>query len=293
MPEQRDDHAERTWLSVDGLRLFARDYAGAAGPARLPVVCLHGLTRNSRDFEDLAPAIAALGRRVVVPDIRGRGRSQYDPNPRNYAPRVYASDIARLLDDLGLRRAVFIGTSMGGLITMALALSRPGAIAATILNDVGPEIDPAGIARIASYAGKPVQLETWEDAKAYVQRTAGFAYPRFADEDWDRLVARTFMPGSDRPRLDYDPNIAKPLATGRIKTSSWFAWRLFRRATRGRPSLLVRGALSDIVTEAIALKMRRANRRLRLAEIPEVGHAPTLDEPSSRQAVLEFLGDIP
>ena len=163
--------AEQRWSSPDGLSLYARDYAASGGGARLPVVCLHGLTRNAKDFEAVAPRIAALGRRVIVPDVRGRGLSARDPNPANYHPKVYARDVAGLLDALGIPRAIFLGTSMGGIITMALAAARPKLIAASILNDVGPEIASEGVARILGYAGKGTRIGSWQDAADYLRRT--------------------------------------------------------------------------------------------------------------------------
>lgn len=234
--------------------------------------------------------IASLGRRVIVPDVRGRGRSEYDPRPMNYQPRTYARDVVELLDSLGISRAIFVGTSMGGLITLALATIRKRAIAGIVLNDAGPEIAREGIARISEYAGKPVALETWDDADAYVRRTTGSAFPDFQDADWQAFVARTFRPGPDgSPQLDYDPNIAKPIAKGRIRAASWLAWPIFRRVTAGCPALLIRGALSDIVTAEIALRMRRKSRAMRVVEVPRVGHAPTLSEPAARDALVEFL----
>src|SRR5213075_2745189 len=134
--------SERRWTSADGLSLYARDYAGGDGEARLPVICLHGLTRNSKDFEDVAPVIAASGRRVIVPDVRGRGRSGYARDPASYEPKTYARDVLDLMDGLGIARAVFIGTSMGGLITMTVAALRSKAVAAVVLNDVGPAVAP-------------------------------------------------------------------------------------------------------------------------------------------------------
>ena len=138
---------DRTWTSADGLALFARDHAPASGPAKLPVICIHGLTRNSRDFEVLAPLIAAQGRRVLSIDVRGRGNSGRDPNPANYNPAVYAADVIALMAQSGIGRAHFVGTSMGGLITMTLCAMRPDLIAGAVLNDIGPEVGAAGIAR--------------------------------------------------------------------------------------------------------------------------------------------------
>ena len=145
--------AERWWISGDGLNLCASDYASAAGEARLPIICLHGLTRNAKDFAEVAPRLAGTGRRILVPDVRGRGRSDRDPDPSHYTPKVYARDVLDLMRSLGMARALFLGTSMGGIITMTLMAIRPSVVAGAILNDVGPEVAPEGIARIMSYVG--------------------------------------------------------------------------------------------------------------------------------------------
>ena len=183
---------ERNWRSRDGLKLYARDYPVAGGEPRLPVICLHGLTRNSKDFEDIAPIIAATGRRVIIPDVRGRGHSDRDPNPNNYKPPVYARDVIEMMAVLGIPRAVFLGMSMGGIITMTLAALRLKVIAAAILNDVGPAIAPEGLARILGYAGKPVEVHDWAEATDYVRRTNAAALPGLSDGDWQRLARRVF-----------------------------------------------------------------------------------------------------
>jgi pimeloyl-ACP methyl ester carboxylesterase len=285
--------AEREWRSRDGLKLYAGDYAGAGGGCRLPVICLHGFTRNSKDFEEVAPRIAAGGRRVLVPDVRGRGRSSADPNPQNYLPKVYARDMLDLMDGLGIARAVFIGTSMGGLITMAVAALRSRAVAAAVLNDVGPETGKAGIERILSYAGQPATIENWQDAVDYVRRTNGVAFPGYSGSDWEAFARRTFREEHGRPVLDYDPAIAVPHAGKPPTTRSLLAALLFRRLARKRPTLLVRGELSDLTTEQIASRMKRVAPSLRLAVVPDVGHAPTLDEPEAIAAIDEFLRAVP
>ncbi len=284
--------SERRWTSPDGLSLYARDYAGTDGGARLPVVCLHGLTRNSKDFEDLAPRIAASGRRVIVPDIRGRGQSAHDAHPARYNPRTYARDVLAMMDSLGIAEAIFIGTSMGGLITMTLAAMRSKAVAAAILNDVGPAIAPEGLARILSYAGKGAQVESWEDAVAYVQTTSGIAFPEYGEEDWRRLAKRTFRDRQGRPELDYDPAIATPLRKPH-KLVELMAWMLFRRLARRRPTLLIRGGLSDIISADIAARMRKAAPGMHEVIVPGVGHAPTLDEPVALAAIHTFLDSAP
>lgn len=283
---------ERRWTSPDGLSLFARDYAAGDGGALLPVVCLHGLTRNSKDFEAIAPRIAAMGRRVIVPDVRGRGQSARDPNPANYHPKVYARDVAGLLDSLGIPRAIFLGTSMGGIITMALAALRPKLIAAAILNDVGPEIAPEGVARILGYAGKGADIANWQDAANYLRGTSSAAMPTFTDEDWERFARRTFRDGPEGPELDYDPAISGKLTMpGRL--TIFIARLLFRRLARGRPLLLLRGALSDLITADIAARMAKAAPAIEIVVVPDVGHAPTLDEPVAVDAIAQFLRTVP
>ena len=177
-------YAERLFTSEDGLDLYARDYAGADGQARLPVIAIHGLTRNSADFHGIATLLAQGGRRVLAVDVRGRGRSDRAPDPMTYQPATYAKDVLALLSQTGIERAVFLGTSMGGLITMAVSALRSKVIAAAILNDIGPEVDKAGLARIAAYTGTPVDTPTWEAAAAYVEKTNGVAFPHYGPEDW-------------------------------------------------------------------------------------------------------------
>lgn len=286
------DFSERRWTSADGLSLFARDYAAGAGEERLPVICLHGLTRNSKDFEAIAPRIAAWGRRVIVPDVRGRGLSDRDPRPANYQPKVYARDILGLMDTLGLPRAVFLGTSMGGLVMMTIAVLRSRAIAAAILNDVGPAVAPEGVARILGYTGKAAAIAGWDDAVAYLRGTSGIAYPAFGDDDWRRLAERTFRQGAAGPELDYDPAIATPLRKPG-KGIELLAWWLFRRLARRRPALLLRGALSDVLSADIAARMRKVAPTMQEVVVPGVGHAPMLSEPEAVDAIDQFLRTVP
>jgi pimeloyl-ACP methyl ester carboxylesterase len=279
------DHARRTWMSADGLALFARDYPGADGPARLPVICLHGLTRNSRDFEALAPWIAQQGRRVLAPDVRGRGLSAWDPHPLGYNPGSYAADVIGLLDQAGVRRAVFIGTSMGGLITMAVAAARPDLVAAAALNDVGPELDPAGLARIGAYVGQAPPVRTWAEAAAYARAVNGAALPHLPEDRWETFARRIFRPDGDRLRLDYDPAIAEAF---RHPTPTPDLWPLFLGLAAGRPLLLIRGGASDLMNADIAARMTLAAPHMREAVVAGIGHAPLLDEPEA----LAALGDL-
>jgi pimeloyl-ACP methyl ester carboxylesterase len=283
---------ERRWVSPDGLTLYARDYAAVGGEQQLPVLCLHGFTRNSKDFEDLAPVIAATGRRVIVMDVRGRGQSDRDSRPANYHPKVYARDVAGFLAALAIPKAVFLGTSMGGLITMALALIRPGLIAAAILNDVGPAVDPAGIARIQSYAGKAPPVHDWQDAAAYMRAINQVALPAFGADDWAVMARRTFRDGPEGPVLDYDPAIATTPG-GKTKTSSLISWLAFRRLARRVPVMLLRGESSDVLSAQIADRMKRKAPALQVVVVPGVGHAPTLAEPEALAAIRAFLNRVP
>lgn len=285
--------SEIRYTSNDGLALYARDYASHSGPARLPVICIHGLTRNSGDFDELAPWIASQGRRVIAVDVRGRGKSARDPNPAHYQPIVYANDIVKLAHDLGIERAVFIGTSMGGIITMTLALRKSRLISAAILNDVGPILSEKGLARIAGYAGKATQPASWNEATEYIKNINESAFPENTMEEWGKWAQRAF---AENPQgelvMRYDPNIAQPIHSGKLKSQSLMSKYAFRRLARKRPTLLVRGALSDLVEAEQASYMRKAAPKMLYAEVPNVGHAPMLTEPPARDAIRTFLSQV-
>ncbi len=284
---------DRRWTS-DELSLYARDYAGAEGPARLPVIAIHGLTRNSADFGTIAPLIAATGRRVLALDVRGRGRSDRAADPMTYQPPVYAKDVLALLDQAGIGRAVFLGTSMGGLITMALTAAAPERVAAAILNDIGPEVAPEGLARIAAYTGQKVEIRNWQDAADYARSTNGAALPHYGPDDWMAFARRVFREGPDgAPVLDYDPDITVPMRAAGKDALVPDLWPAFRHLAQGRKLMLVRGATSDLLSPDIAGRMREAAPHMKFVEVPGVGHAPMLDEPAARDAILGFLADAP
>jgi pimeloyl-ACP methyl ester carboxylesterase len=283
-------YSEITFNSTDGLRLYARDYAPGSGPARLPVICIHGLTRNSADFDEVAPWIASQGRRVLAVDVRGRGNSAYDPDPSHYNPMVYAGDVIKLAHDLGISRAVFIGTSMGGLITMTLAMRRQSLIAAAVLNDIGPAISLRGLERIATYVGKGQAPCSWSEAADYTRSINECAFPSNTDEDWHKWARRSFVEtGPGQLAMRYDPNIAVPIKAGKIKPTSMIARYAFRRLARSRPTLLIRGELSDLIEPAQVAMMRAAAPAMSFAEVPGVGHAPMLMEPEAQAALRAFL----
>ena len=286
-------YVDRRFTSPDGLTLYARDFAPGPGPARLPVIAIHGLTRNSADFGSIGSDLARAGRRVLAVDVRGRGLSDRASDPMTYQPAVYAKDVLALMEQAGIERAVFLGTSMGGLITMALAAIRSKVIAAAIINDVGPEVAKEGLARIAAYAGQPVDTPTWAAAADYARRHNAVALPHYSDADWDAFARRTFREGPDgAPILDYDPDISVPIRAMGAKGLVPNLWPMFGRLAKGRPTLLIRGATSDLLSPEIAAKMRKRAPSMAFAEVPGVGHAPMLDEPEAKAAIFEFLSDV-
>ncbi|MGH8175135.1 MAG: alpha/beta fold hydrolase, partial [Steroidobacter sp.] len=284
------NHDEKYFRSRDGLELFYRDYAGDAGKA--PVVCLHGLTRNCHDFEKLARRIAPH-RRVITPDLRGRGQSQYDPNWLNYHPGVYVDDTWTLLHELSIERVIVIGTSLGGLLAMLMAAMRPRAFAGVVLNDVGPELDPVGIARIQSYAGRLPPVQNWDDAVAQMQTTFAAALPDYSSAQWLEFARNSFVEDAQGvPRLAADPRIgdavrAIPAPPGAAQ-AMWLAYG----ALRTIPTLAIRGAHSDLLSSQTFERMQREKPNLVLATIPNRGHPPQLDEPESIAALENFLATL-
>jgi pimeloyl-ACP methyl ester carboxylesterase len=279
--------SEHTVRSADGLGLFVRDYAPLQPALGLPVICLHGLTRNSADFEVVAPRIAALGRRVIAMDVRGRGRSDWDGTPARYMPLTYAQDALKVLDQLGVERAVWLGTSMGGLITMVAAAMAPDRVGAAILNDIGPVIDPRGLARIVTYIGKGEPRSNWDEAAAAVAMTQGVAFPDADAAFWHAFARRTYRRRADgRLELDYDPAIAQPQSTPAPDLRPVF------KALQPVPTLVLRGGLSDILSREGVAEMQALKDDLDVSEVPNVGHAPTLEEPCAWLPIVDFLARV-
>lgn len=282
------DFAEHRIATPDGPVVYARDYAAAAG--RLPVVCLHGMTRNSADFEEVAPMIAAFGRRVVAIDARGRGKSDNDPDATRYRPDVYVGDVLRVLDTLGLPRAVFLGTSMGGIMTMLAATIAPDRIAAAILNDIGTEVDPVGLKRIASYVGKAGPFVSWDEMNAAAKASQSVAFPDKDDAFWRNFARRVARERADgKVEFSYDPAIANAFAAAPAGPPGMMP--LFQ-ALAAKPVLLVRGAISDLLSRETVAAMKQAKPDLDFVEVPKVGHAPTLEEPEAWNALAAFLAKV-
>ena len=282
--------AERYYTSGEGLRLFYRDFAPLTGSPLLPVLCLPGLTRNSRDFTHVAERIRR-DRRVLCADLRGRGRSQHDPAWQNYHPGTYLTDIGLLLQDAGVARCVLLGTSLGGILSMLLAAMHPGLVAGVILNDVGPEVAPEGLARIAAYVGRHAPPATWDEAVATVRATYEIGMPGLTHEDWVVHARRSYSDVDGVPRLDMDPLIGEAVRSA-PSAAAPDLWPLFA-ALLPVPTLALRGATSDILAVATFDRMLREKPDLARVEVPQRGHTPMLDEPVSVAAIDEFLARVP
>lgn len=283
------DYEEIWYQSQDGLRLFARDYVNA--DAQITLLCMHGLTRNSADFSDLCEWLQPRYR-VIAVDQRGRGRSAYDPEPANYNPGVYVRDMFTLLDKLALDRAVMIGTSLGGLMTMIMAALQPQRVQAAVLNDIGPVVDPAGLERIKRYVGKTSEISSWQDAIAETRTINGLAFPDWQDDDWLKFARNLYREKADGTlELAYDPAIAQPMLESEENAVPPDLWPAFA-ALKDIPTLVVHGVLSDILSSQCVQEMQARKPDLRVAEVPRRGHAPTLDEPEAREAIQQFLASI-
>ena len=285
MTEYRD-----TWYqSRDGLRLYARDYPHAS--PRGTVLCMHGLSRNAADFEDLAPLLQNEGFRVIAADQRGRGRSDWDPQPARYQPLTYVQDMFTLLETLAIDRVIAIGTSMGGLMTALMAMLRPSVLRAAVLNDIGPEIDPRGLARIKGQVSVARRPASWLEAAEQTRAANALAFPEYGAEDWMRFARRTYHEVDGRVVFSCDPAISQPIASSpdaTVPTDLWGAFAAFAQV----PTLVIRGALSDILSAECVREMKARKGDLHSVEVPGRGHAPALDEPQAVAAIRALLASL-
>jgi pimeloyl-ACP methyl ester carboxylesterase len=274
----------------DGLKLHVRDYRPAHDAARLPVVCLPGLARSGADFENLATALAndsPRPRRVLAIDSRGRGKSEYDPNPANYNLVVELADVMAVLTALGIGRAVFIGTSRGGLLTMLLATARPAAIAGCVLNDIGPEIDMTGLLRIKDYVGKLPEPANFADAARIVKQVMGEQFPKLSNEAWLAWARRSYKESEGRLAPDYDIKLATTVADIDPDKPLPSMWKEFD-ALAGVPMMVIRGANSDILSRTTLAAMQARHPGMLSLEVADQGHAPLLAEPEVIGKIAEF-----
>ena len=284
-------YADFYWWSRDGIRLHARDYRPAVSdPARPPILCLPGLTRNARDYAELAGRLAREWR-VLAVDFRGRGESGYAKDPMSYVPLTYVQDVEALLGEVGADRYVAIGTSLGGIVAMLLAGAARETLAGVVLNDVGPEIDAAGLARIRGYVGKSSTWPTWMHAARAVHESNDDVYPDYTITDWLAMAKRLYrVASSGRIVLDYDLKIAEPFRLPGNEAGPDM-WRALDQL-KAIPTLLVRGERSDILSAPVAEKMLSELPGAELVHVPRTGHAPTLTEPQALAAIDALLARV-
>ncbi len=277
------NYADVFYHSSDGLRLYARDYAGPLDESPA-ILCLSGLTRNGKDFAALAEHLCERYR-VICPDQRGRGRSDRDTDPARYRPDVYVADMWTLADLLQLPVLSVIGTSLGGLMAIMMTAQSPARIDRIVLNDIGPEVDPKGVARIASYVGKSGAVANWKEATRQTSDINGIAFPDYTDKDWFDMARNVYVQKDHSPVLEYDPAISRGLATGNAAPDLWPLFDVLAQ----KPVLAIRGALSDVLSETTFTKMSARLTNLQPAVIPGRGHAPTLTEAESLTALDSFF----
>jgi pimeloyl-ACP methyl ester carboxylesterase len=281
-------HSTLEYQSADGtLTLHAEQFD--PGQAPLTVLCLHGLTRNGRDFDSLAAHLS--GRyRVVIADQRGRGLSAWDPSPENYQIPVYVKDMTLLLERLDIDQVVLIGTSMGGLISMMLGAALPSRVRGIVLNDIGPEVPASGLERLRQSLTMKADVRTWAEAAAQARRLNGPAFPDYGEEQWQAFARRIYRDESGRPVPAYDPAILAGLAPpdAPVAPTLWPLWTQLQAL----PMLVIRGGLSDILSAEILARMAATHPHLTALTLPHRGHAPMLDEPAAVAAIDAFLKEL-
>ncbi len=276
----------------DGLRLHLRDY-GDRIAERLPVLCLAGLSRNAADFHPLATALAsdpAAPRRVVALDYRGRGQSDYDPRPENYTVPVELDDVIAVMTALEAAPAVIVGTSRGGLITMALAVKQPTAIAGVVLNDIGPVVEMAGLMRIKGYVGKLPEPRSFEEGAEMLRRASGGQFPGLSTDDWLTAARRNWRSHNGHLVTNYDPALARGLESVDPDHPMPTMWPQFE-ALGHVNVMVIRGANSDILSAATVTEMATRHPGLEKMEIPDQGHAPLLAEADTIGRIAAFVAN--
>ncbi|KAB2942838.1 MAG: alpha/beta hydrolase [Hyphomicrobium sp.] len=278
------------YTSRDGLRLHARRYPAAGGGSRArPALCLAGLTRNGRDFHDLAVALSRRSnnpRTVYTLDYRGRGLSDFDPDWRNYAVHIEMLDVLDFITLAGLHNAALIGTSRGGLITMLIAAAQPTAIGAAVLNDIGPVIEHEGLARISGYVGRVPLPISWADAARMVRELNRRHFPEVSDAVWEEAARQWYNEKNGKPAPGYDPNLGNALSV--LDGPLPALWPQFE-ALKRVPLMVLRGENSDILTAETVDEMRRRHPAMATITVANQGHAPLLKDTTSIEAIRHFL----
>lgn len=272
----------------DGLKLHVCEYGARLAPA-LPVVCLPGLTRTVADFAALAPALAQAGpRRVIALDSRGRGQSDYDRDPQNYNLLVELGDLVTVLTALGVGPAIFIGSSRGGLLTMQLAVAHPTAIAGVVLHDIGPVIEPKGLARLRSYVGKMPQPRSFAEGADILRQLFHGQFPNFTAEQWLAASRRSWQTRGGAFVPTYDALLSRTLAAVDIERPLPALWNEFDALARV-PILVIHGARSDILSSQTVAAMAMRHPGMETIEVADQGHVPLLEGDDMIRRIGEFV----
>jgi len=284
-----NDYHEKYIGAADGLKLYVRDYP-AQDQKKRTIFCLSGLTRNSLDYDHVADQLNGLGHRVVTMDYRGRGYSDFDANWENYNPAVYVSDIFNVAAALGLHDCVLIGTSLGGLLSMAMCVASPGLVHSVVLNDVGPDLDSNGVDKIIAYTGDGTSMGDLDGAvaklKEHYKDEQGFI-----EADWRRIAQKTYKLEKGRYVPSWDVKIADSLRLNAANSQDQDLWPYFY-ALANRHVLLVRGEVSGVFKRETYERMLRSLPNITGIEVKGVGHAPTLEEDAVHTALYNFLSDV-
>jgi pimeloyl-ACP methyl ester carboxylesterase len=290
MPEQdTTDTGKSVFVSApDGLRLHVREYGPRLTSTRA-VVCLPGLTRTVADFEILAAHLAKAGsRRIIALDSRGRGQSEYDRNPENYNLLVELGDLISVLTALAVGPAVFIGSSRGGLLTMQLGVAHPTAIAGVVLHDIGPVIEPKGLARLRSYVGRMPQPRSFDEGGAILRQLFHSQFPNLSSEQWLAAAQRAWQTSNGGLTPTYDVRLSRTLATIDIERPLPPLWNEFD-ALKRLPMLVIHGAKSDILSEATVASMAARHPGMEIIEIADQGHVPLLEGDELMHRIGDFI----
>ena len=287
---------EITYSSQDGLKLYARHYPSRSSdnsaPAR-PVLCLAGLTRNSKDFHTLAVHLSRKSktpRDVYCLDYRGRGKSAHDPNWQNYSPYIELLDTLDFMTVSELHHATIFGTSRGGIIAMLMGVVRPGVVGATILNDIGPVIEARGLARIIGYVGKTPAPANWDEATLIVRDMAARFFTDVSDEEWLEIARQWYEEEDGQPVAGYDAALSNALAEIDLAKPVPQMWEQFNALTHV-PMLVLRGENSDLLSSETVQKMAERHPHMEHYLVEEEGHAPFLRDWRTLRVVNRFLAD--
>jgi len=286
---------DRFVTAPDGLRLHLRDYGDRSG-TRLTAVCLPGLSRNAADFDALAGALAggagdeAARRRVIAIDLRGRGLSDYDPNPQNYSVRVELADVLAVIAAMEVAPALIVGSSRGGLIAMSMAVRHPCAIGGVVLNDIGPVIEAKGLMRIKGYVGKLPQPTSFEEGGDILRRISAAQFPKLEAADWLAAAKSNWREQNGRFVATYDPALARTLDDIGPDRPIPTMWPQFD-ALGQMPALVIHGANSDILSAETVEAMRERHPDMDVFEVADQGHAPLLADAETIGRIAGFAAE--